>query len=77
MSIEVKTPKVFLATDTYQEPEALIFDWITVYVEISYDEWLSAKDNPAQANAFAHQFGDVVQEQLGASWHRWHDAEPE
>lgn len=77
LSIEVKVPRVFLATDTYQEPEALMFDWNTVYVEISYDEWLNAKDNPEQANALAHQFGELVRQQLGASWYRWHDAAPE
>lgn len=74
LSIEVKTPQVLLATDSGEEPEALIFAWTTVYVELSYAEWLHAKDDPAQANALAHQFGDLVRQQLGAAWYRWHDA---
>lgn len=73
--IRVKVPRLYLIADTHAHEQTTIFDDRMVYVEISPDEWLRTKDDPAAADALSRECGPLIQQALGAAWHRWHDQE--
>lgn len=73
--INVKDPFFKLMAKDSPDEELILFDDKEAYVEVTEDEWLNVKDDPQKADELARQFGRLVQESLGADWHRWHDAE--
>lgn len=75
--ITVKDPIITLVAAEASDEELPVFDEKLAYVEITRQEWASVKDDPEKADELAQQFGRLVQEVLGASWHRWHSAENE
>lgn len=75
--ITVKDPVITLVAAEAPDEEFPVFDEKLAYVEITREEWASVKDDPEKADELAQQFGGLVQEALGASWHRWHTAQSE
>jgi hypothetical protein len=75
--ITVKDPIITLVAEDVPDEEFPVFDEKLAYVEITREEWASVKDDPEKADELAQQFGRLVQEAMGASWHRWHPAQSE
>lgn len=73
--IQVKDPILTLVATEDLDAEHKIFEHKTAFVEITLEEWTEVKNDQAKADALAKQFGGLVQAAMGASWHRWHDAE--
>lgn len=72
--INIKNPILTLIATEQPDDRYKIFDRRIAYVEITREEWAAVKDDPQKADALARKFGELVQEEMGASWHRWHDS---
>lgn len=74
LGIQVKYPFITLvAEERGVEHREDLCQYAMVYVEITPEEWASAQGDQGKINALAVSFGDLVQEALGADWHRWND----
>lgn len=73
--VRVQDPLITLISPESPEEELPVFEEKVAYVEITLDEWAAVKDDQSKANALVKQFGGLIQESLGASWHRWHDTD--
>lgn len=72
LGIRVKDPILTLFTGVQFEQQLPIFDETFAFVELTHDEWNAVKNDPLATDVLARQFGALVQQSLGASWHRWH-----
>jgi hypothetical protein len=72
LGIKVKIPVMTFFAGAMAEHKYPLFDEQMAFVEITPEEWSTVKDDAQAADILARQFGGLVQQSLGASWHRWH-----